>query len=59
VNENPFEDRDHAKITRSEVMRLVTQYVAERWPQKKAETIVLPSMNRQDSYDKPGYVLFK
>ena len=57
MNENPFEDRDHATITRSEVMRLVAQYVAERWPQKQAETIVLPGMDRSDS--KPGYVLFK
>lgn len=59
MNENPFEDRDHGYITRSEVYRIVAQYVAKKWPDKRVETIVMPGLDRKDSYDKPGYVLFK
>ena len=57
MNDNPFEDRDHAMIVRSEIWNAVRKYVAEKFPTKKVETIVLPGLERKDS--RPGYVLFK
>ena len=57
MNENPFEDREHGMLTRSEVYNAVSKLVAEKWPDKRVETIVLPGRERRDA--RPGYVLFK
>ena len=56
---NPFEDREHGMITRSEVYQAVRKLVADKFPDKvnRIETIVLPGMDKKDA--RPGYVLFK
>ena len=54
---SPFEDRDHGVLTRHEVYQAVQKLVADKWPDKRIETIVLPGMDRKDV--KPGYVLFR
>ena len=57
MNNNPFEDREHGMITRSEVYQAVRKLVADKFPDKRIETIVLPGMDKKDA--RPGYVLFK
>ena len=57
MNNNPFEDREHGMITRSEVYQAVRKLVADKFPVNRIETIVLPGMDKKDP--RPGYVLFK
>ena len=58
MNDNPFEGRDHGRITRAEVYESVRRHCLTKFPGKTIETIVLPGLeSAKDS--RPGYVLFK